>query len=190
MQYNVKVTFTEPLLGTAPLDKQIYSNYILDSQEHEDEVDTVRDEKGRTGFHRSDGQPVIYDYMLKGFFKDACSMLARTEGSHSKKLKAYKKIIDGLVFVFPRRVPLRLAGDITILERPLRAQTAQGERVALAASEMAPEGTSIEFTIDVLEDGTVTEALLREWLNYGRYRGLGQWRNGSYGRMVYQMEQC
>lgn len=191
MQYKVTMTFVEPMLGTAPQDKEIYSNYILDNLSHEDEVETVRDEKGRTGFHKlSDGTPIVYDYMLKGFFKDACSMLARVDGSLSKKLKAYRKIIDGLVFVFPRRIPLQLAGPLTILERPLRAQTAQGERVALAASEMAAEGTTISFTIDVLEDGTVTEELLREWLNYAKYRGLGQWRNGSYGRATYTMERC
>lgn len=191
MQYKATMTFVEPMLGTAPQDKEIYSNYILDNLSHEDEVETVRDEKGRTGFHKlSDGTPIVYDYMLKGFFKDACSMLARVDGSLSKKLKAYRKIIDGLVFVFPRRIPLQLAGPLTILERPLRAQTAQGERVALAASEMAAEGTTISFTIDVLEDGTVTEELLREWLNYAKYRGLGQWRNGSYGRATYTMERC
>lgn len=191
MQYKVKLTFTEPMLGTAPQDKDIYSNYILDTLAHEDEVETVRDEKGRTGFHKTaDGAPIIYDYMLKGFFKDACGMLSRVDGSHSKKLKAYKKIIDGLVFVFPRRIPLHLAGPITILERPLRAQTAQGERVALAASEMAPEGSTLELTIDVLDDGVVSEELLREWLDYGKYRGLGQWRNGSYGRMTFEMARC
>jgi hypothetical protein len=193
MQYQIKITFTEPVLGTAPQDKDIYSNYILESNANgddtSDELETVRDEKGRTGFHKlDDGSPIIYDYMLKGFFKDACSMQTRIDGSLSKKIKAYKKIIDGLVFVFPRRIPLQLSGPITVLERPLRAQTAQGERVALAASDMAPEGSSIAFTIDVLEDATVTEEVLREWLNYGRYRGIGQWRNGSYGRFDYELK--
>lgn len=195
MQYQIKITFTEPILGTAPQDKDIYSNYILEANANgddtSDELETVRDEKGRTGFHKlEDGSPIIYDYMLKGFFKDACGMQTRIDGSLSKKIKAYKKIIDGLVFVFPRRIPLQLSGPITVLERPLRAQTAQGERVALAASDMAPEGTSIAFTIDVLEDATVTEDVLREWLNYGRYRGIGQWRNGSYGRFAYELSKA
>lgn len=190
MNYKIKLTFTEPILGTAPLDKEIYSNYILETNgngdDTSDELDTVRDEKGRTGFHKlEDGTPVLYDYMIKGFMKDACGMLTRSADTRSKALKAYKKVIDGLVFVFPRRIPLQLSGPVKILERPLRAQTAQGERVALAASEMAPEGTVIEFEIDVLDDHTVDAVLLREWFNYGKYRGLGQWRNGSYGRFKY-----
>jgi hypothetical protein len=193
--YRVTLTFTEPMLGTAPQDKEIYSNYILETNANgdntTDELETVRDEKGRTGFHKlDDGTPIIYDYMIKGFFKDVCGMLSRVGGSNSKKLKAYKKIIDGLVFVFPRRIKLNASGPITILERPLRAQTAQGERVALAASEMVPEGTTCTFTIDVLEDDVVSEELLREWLNYAKYRGFGQWRNGSYGRASYTMERC
>lgn len=183
----VTLTFVEPILGTAPMDKEIYSNYILDSLDHEDELDSVREDKGRTGFHRDEaGNPILYDYMIKGFFKDACGMLSRVDGSLSKKVKAYKKIIDGLVFVFPRRIPIRMVGPVTILERPLRAQTAQGERVALVASEMIPAGSCIEFDIDVLGD-VVDDALLREWLGYGKYRGLGQWRNGSYGRYEYKV---
>ena len=96
MQYQIKITFTEPILGTAPQDKDIYSNYILEANANGDdtfsELETVRDEKGRTGFHKlEDGSPIIYDYMLKGFFKDACGMQTRIDGSLSKKIKAYKR---------------------------------------------------------------------------------------------------
>lgn len=211
MQYRVEVTFTEPLLGTAPLDPAVYSNYILDTL-RDDELRSVspgarltrtngvlqpvqeegaaveQETKGRTGFHKlDDGAPILYDYVWKGYFKDACSMLNRVEGSRSGKIKAYKKIIDGLVFIFPRQIPLVLAGDLSVLERPLRAQTAQGERVALAASEMAPTGTRASFTIDVLDDKTVPAELLKEWFDYGKYRGLGGWRNASWGRYTYTL---
>ena len=29
-------------------------------------------------------------------------------------------------------------------------------------------------------------AYVREWLDYGMYRGLGQWRNSGKGRMVWE----
>ena len=182
MQYKLKLTFTEDLLGTAPLDPHIYSNYILDAN-GDDELDTIREDKGKTGFHRlEDGTPILYDYVLRGFMKDACGMLNRVANSESKKLKAYKRVIDGLVFVFPRRIPIDVIGEITVLERSLRAQTAQGERVALAHSEKIAAGSQITFTLDVLDDKTVTRELIEEWFGYGKFRGLGQWRNGSYGR--------
>ena len=191
--YNVTLTFTEPLLGTAPLDKEIYSTYIAEKRVENgsafptDELDTIQEDKGKTGFHRVNGQPILYDYMIKGFFKDTCGMLLRVEGTQSNKLKAYKKIIDGLVFIHPRQLPIQVVGDITTLERPLRAQTAQGERVALAHSEMIAAGSALTFTVNVLSDKVLPLALLQEWFDYGQYRGLGQWRNGSYGRFTYTL---
>lgn len=72
--------------------------------------------------------------------------------NESGKLMAYKKVIDGLIFVQPRKIVLDIPGEITICERPLRAQTAQGERVALSRSEEAPAGTTCEFTVVCLDD--------------------------------------
>ena len=195
-KYHITLTFAEPLLGTVSLNKEIYADYIAskapEGADTGDELETVAEmmEKGTTGFHRlEDGTPILYDYAVKGFFKDACGMLARTPESGSSKVRAYKKIIDGLVFVAPRRIPIAIDGlKIGILERPLRAQTAQGERVALARSEMIPEGASISF--DVLILGQVTESLLKEWLEYGALRGLGQWRNASYGRFAYELSKA
>lgn len=192
MEYTVNLTFTEPLLGTVALNKELVADYIASKapslEEANQEVESVEEsmEKSTTGFHRVDGQPILYDYVLKGFFKDACSMLRRCKGTRSSKVTAYKKIIDGLLFVKPRQVPINVAGEMGYLERPLRAQTAQGERVALARSEMIPAGSSVEFRVKVL-DG-ITEDLLREWLDYGTDRGLGQWRNGGYGVFEYTLE--
>jgi len=175
--YNIKLTFLEPILGTVPKDPEIYKNYIadkaaLDNEQLAEELATVEriEEKGWTGFHKLNSVPVIYNYAIKGFFKDACSMLTRTKDSESGKVRAFKKIIDGLVFIEPRQIPLVLPnGDkMGVLERPLRAQTAQGERITLARSDTCPTGTTMEFTVKIL--GQVGEKLLREWLDYGQFR--------------------
>ena len=190
--YQIKLTFLEPILGTVPKDPDIYKSYIADKaalndEELAEELATVEriEEKGWTGFHKLNGLPVIYNYAIKGFFKDACSMLTRTKDSESGKVRAFKKIIDGLVFIEPRQIYLVLPDNakIGVLERPLRAQTAQGERVTLARSDTCPTGTTMEFTIKIL--GQVSEKLLREWLDYGSFRGLGQWRNADYGKFEY-----
>ena len=189
--YTVTLTTTEPLLGTAPLNKELYAEYIasrVNDTDVLDEIDSVPDaiEKGTTGFHRdASGAPILYDYVIKGFFKDAAGMLRRVEGTKSSKLTSYKKVIDGLVFVRPRTIPLVTSAEVGILERPLRAQTAQGERVALARSEMIATGATITFTLDLLSDKL--EPAIREWLDYGINRGLGQWRNGGYGTFTYEM---
>jgi len=192
MQYKISITLTEPLLGTAPLNKELYAEYIasrVNDVDVLDEIDSVPDaiEKGTTGFHRdASGAPILYDYVVKGFFKDAAGMLRRVPDTKSSKLTSYKKVIDGLVFVRPRMIPIQGNGEVGILERPLRAQTAQGERVALSRSEMIPSGAKITFTLDLLD--AKLEPAVREWLDYGAMRGLGQWRNGGYGTFTYEME--
>jgi hypothetical protein len=197
--YQVKLTFTEQILGTVPKSKKILMDHIigkalragveLTDDQIAEELQTVEEmeEKCWTGFHTVDDGPVLYDYVIKGFFKDACGMLRRASDTRSAKLQAHKKVIDGLVFAKPRQIPLRLnGGEMAILERPLRAQTAQGERVALARSDTCPAGTTLEFKLIVL--GKVKEPLLREWLDYGQLRGLGQWRNAGYGAFEYELE--
>lgn len=196
-KYKVTLTFTEPILGTIPKDPEVYAGYIatkaaLTDEQVAEELATVEkvEEKGWTGFHMLNGSPILYDYVLKGFFKGACGALRRVSDTKSYKVRAYKKIIDGLIFIMPRRIPLVLPASegLGVLERPLRAQTAQGERVTLARSDTCPVGTTLSFTVMVL--GQVSEALLREWLDYGALLGLGQWRSGGWGRFEYVMEKA
>lgn len=195
--YQVTLTLMEPILGTVPKDPEIYGTHIqgkaadLGDEQAAEELETVEkvEEKGWTGFHMLDGQPILYDYVIRGFFKSACYSMRKVPGSKSHKLTAYKKVIDGLVFVEPRRISLDLKGEpMGTLERPLRAQTARGERVALARSDTCPPGTTLTFTLNVL--GVVRESHLREWLDYGRLMGLGQWRSGGYGRFTYEMDKA
>lgn len=188
-KYQVELVFQEEMLGTVPKDKEIYSTYIESKKPVEieaEETDTIEmEEKGWTGFHSENDKPFIYDYMLKGFFKDACGMLRRQPKSESSKLKAYKKIIDGLIFVNPRKIFITLkGGKLGVNERPIRIQGPQGERVALARSDTAPAGSSIEFEITIL--GGVSKKLLKEWMDYGILRGLGQWRNAGFGKFSYK----
>ena len=194
-----KLTFTEEVLGTSPNDEDIYRNFIgskaPDAQTVEEEVaamgaDAVA-EKGMTVFARDEnGTPCLYDYHVKGHFKDACSMLKKATGSLSKDIKAHKKLIDGLVFVNPRLIPLEIPEGKTmgVCQRPLRAQTAQGERVALAMSESVPAGTTCTIEITCLTDDDIK--YVREWLDYGAWRGIGQWRNSGCGRYKWEEVRC
>jgi hypothetical protein len=200
----LRLTFTEELLGTASADPEIHSEFIAskgpDAATIEEEVaalgaDEVT-EKSTTIFARDEeGAPCLWDYQVKGFFKDACGMLTRAAGTKSSKLTAYKKIIDGLVFVHPRQIRLVLpeGGTVGNCQRPLRAQTAKGERIALAHSETVPAGTFIEIDVEFMELGAKPKdgekggkvklaECVEEWLAYGALRGLGQWRNSGKGR--------
>lgn len=189
----VKLTFVEPILGTSPANEDIYREFIASKAEDaatiEDEVAALGAEavaeKGMTVFPRmEDGTPFLYDYQIKGFFKDTCGGLRKVKGSVSAGIKAYKKEIDKLIFPEPRCIPFDSYGEIGVCQRPLRAQTAQGERVSLAMSEEVPAGASVTFDIVCLTDDHVKA--VREWLDYGRFSGIGQWRNSGKGRFTWE----
>lgn len=188
-EIKVKLTFLEEVLGTASADKEIHDKFIAanapDAPSRKEEIEALGVEevieKSMTVFPRNtEGKPIFWDYQIKGFFKDACGMLRKVPNSASSKIKAYKKEIDGLIFVKEREIPIIFDGEIGSCQRPLRAQTAQGERVALANSETVPAGSTIEFTIQLMCD--THEKAVREWLDYGVFRGIGQWRNSGKGK--------
>jgi hypothetical protein len=183
---------TEEMLGTASANPELHREFIAskapDAQRLEDEVAAIGAEaaehKAMTVFPREQGKPFIYDYQIKGFFKDACSALSRVPDTRSNKLKAFRKVIDGLIFVEPRKIFFDEGTTVGNCQRPLRAQTPQGERVALANSETVAAGTCLVFDINLLDEGHA--ATVREWLNYGKLRGLGQWRNSGKGRFEWE----
>ncbi len=191
-EIKVRLTFTEPLLGTSPANPEIYREFIgskaPDAVTVEDEVEALGAdavaEKSMTIFPRNaEGVPFLYDYQIKGFFKDTCGGLRKVKGTESEKIKAYKKEIDKLVFVEPREIPLKFEDSMTECQRPLRAQTPQGERVSLAMSEQVPAGAVCEFKVVCLSNAH--EAAVREWLDYGKWSGIGQWRNSGKGRFCW-----
>ena len=190
----LRLTFQEKVLGTANNNPDIHREFIAskapDAASIEEEVEAIGadavEEKQMTVFPKmADGTPMFWNYQIRGFFKDTCAALQRMKGEEiskeSCKIKAYKKIIDGCIKVSPRRIPIDMhGGEMGILQRPLRGQTAQGERIALASSETIPAGSTIEIAVKCPDQ---YEKAVREWLDYGtEWKGIGCWRNtGIYG---------
>ncbi len=192
-ELRVRLTFTEEVLGTASGNPDIHGEYIASKAPNPksmaEEIEAIGEEavkeKGMTVFSRNkEGIPILWDYQIKGFFKDTCSALRKVTGSQSSKIKAFKKEIDGLIFIKEREIPYHFDGKTGECQRPLRASTAQGERVSIANSETIPAGAFVEFTVLMLTD--THEKAVREWLDYGILRGLGQWRNSGKGRFVWE----
>lgn len=190
----IEVVFDEEVLGTGSGNPDLHREYIAsnapDAMKLEEEVAAIGTEevfeKSMTVFSRNnEGNPIVWDYQWKGYFKDAFKALRKIQKSKCSAIKNYKQEIDGLVFVMPRQIPIELNGKIDICQRPLRASTAQGERIALASSESIPSGSSMTFDIQLL-NGAHEKAIL-EALDYGRLRGFGQWRNSGKGRFHYRV---
>lgn len=189
----VRITFTEEVLGTSSNNPELHDDYIAskapDAKSRTEEIEALGVgnvvEKTMTVFPRmEDGTPFIWDYQIKGFFKDTCGMLRKATGFKSAKLKAFKKEIDGLIFINERKIPFQKHGQVGECQRPLRASTPQGERVALAHSETVQTGSFIEFTIVTYKDDLMP--LIEEWLDFGERRGIGQWRNSGKGRFTWE----
>jgi hypothetical protein len=186
---------TDEMLGTAPNNQNIYTDFIgskaPDAKTAKEEIEMIGVEeyadKQITVFRRNKNDDLILPgYMIKGFFKNACSALREVSGTKSNKLSSYKKKIDGLIFL-PKQIVCQMpeGADIDICERPLRAQTPQGDRVALASSESIPEGTILEFELETYS--TSMWELCKEWFDYGKYNGLGQWHNSGKGTFEWEI---
>jgi hypothetical protein len=210
--YRVTITTTEDMLGSAPADPEIYRSFIASKKLKEDKVKAApekladlnaeekqladeevkllpQDDNGISVFRRNDEGIILMDFQIRGFLKEAAEAVSGIWGVRSK--------IDKWVFVRERIIPVMRNGAHVkqpdgVLERPLRAQTMQGPRTALAASEKLNPGVSMTFTLLVLplgeSKGRLNEETLRSWLEYGELNGLGQWRTGSNGRFTFTME--
>ncbi len=178
----VKIKLLTEMLGTVTKDPEVYKTYI-ESKKPENQLDaeylTVdkSEAKGWTGFHKNNnGELFIYDYMIKGFLKAAGNTLKEVV-----KVKNLRSKIDDFIFIFPRQILLGPTPD-GVLERPLRAMTMQGPRVTLARSDYVRAGKELDFEITLVQHKEVTEDLIKTLLEHGRLMGLGQFRNGGYGR--------
>ena len=204
-EMKVRLTFTEPVLGTKPNDPELHSRFVAskapDARSMAEEVEALGaaevEERGKTVFSKlEDGTPFLWNYQLEGFFKEACRAMHKVPGSTTAKVlkRAWIQEIDNYIFVegmMPgqrRAIPLYLPMDLDLTatdnQRPLRASTPQGERVALAHSEEAPAGTYIEFKVACFMGGD--RDVIREWLDYGHWKGIGQWRNSGMGRFEWE----
>lgn len=185
--YKLKIKLVTPMLGTIPMNKEVYSKFVavkaVEKGLQDEEVETVQEieEKGWTGFHQDENGLFVYDYLVKGFLKEAANVLKDNIGIKNARAK-----LDSYVFVSPRRIYLGKEKPDGVLERPLRAMTMQGPRVSLAKSDLVNEGTEIVVEITNLNEALFPKKKLCELLDYGAFKGLGQFRNGGYGKFEYE----
>jgi len=184
-RYGVEIELVEHMLGTVPKDPAVYARYVAskapspDLANEEIAVEETREDiekAGWTGFHQDEEGLFVYNYLILGFLKEAGNTL-KTQ----LNIKNLRSKIDQFVYVQPRRI--RIGKEPTgVIERPLRAMTMQGPRVTVTRSDYVPEGTVIRFEVSVLENKEINARVLQELLAFGAFKGLGQFRTGSYGQ--------
>lgn len=152
------------------------------------------DKKNLTVFLRDDGKICLCDYVIKGFLKEALGALKSQIGIAGATTK-----VDNYVLVEPAYLHIKRGGKALeapdgIFERPLRAMTMQGPRVSVTASEIAEAGWEIEFDLTLLENPATPKSraltfdVIDQAMEYGAFKGLGQWRNGQNGRFTFEVD--
>lgn len=159
--------------------------------------------------------PFLYDYQMRGSFKESINMLTKASGGKKAvkedesgakydcaNISNYKKTVDGNWFVINRKIPMILPetyiddmgreistydenGNLRVLQRPLRAETPKGPRTALASSEIIPAGTEFYFGIQLLNIKDLKACL--ETLDYKELMGMLQWRGGGKGTFIWTL---
>ena len=203
-----KLTFTEPLLGSQPLNRELLEAYIASkaptTEATLEEVDnTPQEEKVEnksTGFASDGNSLLMWDYQLRGMFKETMKVMIELGETVNPSLNVWNihGAVDNFLFVNPRRIYLRNADGSNItkahdfLQRSIRVKTAQGDRVAIARSEKVDPGSWLEFEVRLMVSDKKNKKAekvskiepedLKNCLLYGSQRGFGQWRSGGYGR--------
>lgn len=194
----VRLTLTEDLLGSNPSSEEVFADYV-GSKAPDPAAEILAPaeiveqlEKAATVFRRDpEGALYMCDYQIKGSLKsrgDAIRARLSAEKANKEQKGQWGGIkgkIDNHVFIFPRVIRLMRDGKPIMkadgwLERPLLAATAQGPRVCLAKSEVIKAGVTLD--LEIITRGVVSEKMIEEMLEEGKFYGLGQWRNAGYGR--------
>jgi hypothetical protein len=202
-QYQVEIELIEKLLGTQPTEPKAREFLKEVFPEKEDEevplaggvsAEGVVPEVPKQTFYTHDDRPVLMDYQLKGFFKEAAVTLPEHLGVAGRKSEfpssgTIKGYIDRWLFIAPRHIDLLNASGLRkdkvdgSMVHYLRGMTRRGERVAPLDSDYMDEGTRMKFIVSVLKTCSITDDGVKEWLKYGE-EGLGLlgWRTAGYGR--------
>jgi len=186
------------ILGSQPADPEVRTRFLANevekakADEEASKLPIDQQKRNLTVFLRDDGCVCICDYVIKGFLKEAISVL-KTQ----VKVANGKSKIDNSVLIEPAYLRFcRHDEDLDVadgdLERPLRAMTMQGPRVSVTASEYIDAPWTLTFTISLLEgektarSEALTFDVIETLLDYGSFKGLGQWRNAQNGRFSWE----
>jgi hypothetical protein len=141
------------------------------------------DGKDWTGFHKDKKGLFLYDYHIKGFLKHTARIF-----KESKEEIISSAILEDKLLISPRIIYLR-DEDGTIKDKPdgeieksMRVLTTMGPRVISIISDKVNKGTILEFEVTLLPNKILTWELINKFFDYGKLKGIGQFRNSDYGK--------
>jgi hypothetical protein len=180
----IKITFIKELLSTeSPFKEWPNTKNPLIKEVPDNPLETKLD----CTFQRTpEGEPMLWDYQIHAFIKDAAASAARLKGGDPLGFSQVKRLIDGYVFVRPRRLVLH-AHKLGVYTRHFCRTCAGGNPDLLKdiLIETVPVGSW--FEAEILLRKAQMEPLMTQWLDYGETIGLGQGRRHGKGQFAWEM---
>lgn len=142
-----------------------------------------------TGFLEREGSLVVEARQIKAMLKESANIVKdMLPGKGGKTLPLRARLAER-VFVKPLFIPLGVTepnGGGEPIERPIHVMTRQGPRTALKRTDYVDDA-KIVCELKVLNDGVITEPMLRFILDHAAENGLGTDRSQNQGVFEYTL---
>lgn len=147
-------------------------------------------EKVWTGFIEADGFLAIESRQIKAMLKESANIIrtmVRLPNQRSNTPPPLRARVAERVFVTPNKVVLSVREPTGTVERPIHVMTQQGPRTALKRTDYVDDA-EIRAKLRVLDDGLITEDILRMILDHASLNGIGTDRSQGNGTFTYKLE--
>ena len=192
-KYQVELRFTTPFASSTPKNPKDIEAMLearmptkappdpvsipeLASQIAEEVEATEEVERGYATFKR-DGRGLYYEARcVRAHIKDCANALQKF-----LDIRALKSKVSQRVYVEPEKLYLGKTEPDSSEIRIVHAMTMKGPRSSLKTIDYVNDA-KLAFILKVLDDGVVTEELLKAIFEYGGTHGMGQERSQQWGQ--------
>lgn len=133
---------------------------------------------GYATFPRNDEGLYYEGRCIRGHLKDCANQV---RDAIKPEIKALKAKVANKVYVMTDIIPLGAKEIAGTEQRFVQVMTRQGPRSTIKYIDYLEKPT-LKFRLNVLDDGIITEEILKAIFEYGSVHGLGQERSQGWGR--------
>lgn len=139
-----------------------------------------------TGFVTTDdGELAVEARQVKAMFKESANILRTMLKVGGKVIPLRAKLAERL-FVAPKLIGLGVREPSDTTERPIHVMTARGPRTALKRTDLVRDA-KVAVELRVLDDGIITEHILRSILEHAAVNGFGTDRSQGNGTFQWEL---
>jgi len=136
---------------------------------------------GWATFPQNEGGFYYEGRCIRGHLKDCANQI---KDAIKPEVRALKAKVANKVYVMTDIIPLGAKEIAGTEQRFVQVMTRQGPRSTMKYVDYLVKPT-LKFQLKVLDDGIITEEILKSIFEYGAIHGLGQERSQGWGRYVF-----